>query len=179
MEHLHEETLSSDVIFEGKILRLKKDTVMLENGEHAFREVVEHSGGVCILPVTDDGEIIFVRQFRYPFKEILTEIPAGKREKDEEPLTCGIRELKEEVGAVADKITYLGKLYPTVAYDTEVIYMYLAEGLHFSDQHLDEDEFVDIVKIPFDKAVEMVMRDEIPDSKTQIAILKAKALLNK
>lgn len=179
MEHLHEETLSSDVIFEGKILRLKKDTVMLENGEHAFREVVEHSGGVCILPVTDDGEIIFVRQFRYPFKEILTEIPAGKREKGEEPLTCGIRELKEEVGAVADKITYLGKLYPTVAYDTEVIYMYLAEGLHFSDQHLDEDEFVDIVKIPFDKAVEMVMRDEIPDSKTQIAILKAKALLNK
>lgn len=179
MEHLHEETLSSDVIFEGKILRLKKDTVMLENGEHAFREVVEHSGGVCILPVTDDGEIIFVRQFRYPFKEILTEIPAGKREKDEEPLTCGIRELKEEVGAVADKITYLGKLYPTVAYDTEVIYMYLAEGLHFSDQHLDEDEFVDIVKIPFDKAVEMVMRDEIPDSKTQIAILKAKVLLNK
>ncbi len=179
MEHLHEETLSSDVIFEGKILRLKKDTVMLENGEHAFREVVEHSGGVCILPVTDDGEIIFVRQFRYPFKEILTEIPAGKREKDEEPLTCGIRELKEEVGAVADKITYLGKLYPTVAYDTEVIYMYLAEGLHFSDQHLDEDEFVDIVKIPFDRAVEMVMRDEIPDSKTQIAILKAKVLLNK
>lgn len=179
MEHLHEETLSSDVIFEGKILRLKKDTVMLENGEHAFREVVEHSGGVCILPVTDDGEIIFVRQFRYPFKEILTEIPAGKREKGEEPLTCGIRELKEEVGAVADKITYLGKLYPTVAYDTEVIYMYLAEGLHFSDQHLDEDEFVDIVKIPFDKAVEMVMRDEIPDSKTQIAILKAKVLLNK
>lgn len=178
MEHLHEETLSSDVIFEGKILRLKKDTVMLENGEHAFREVVEHSGGVCILPVTDDGEIIFVRQFRYPFKEILTEIPAGKREKDEEPLTCGIRELKEEVGAVADKITYLGKLYPTVAYDTEVIYMYLAEGLHFSDQHLDEDEFVDIVKIPFDRAVEMVMRDEIPDSKTQIAILKAKVLLN-
>lgn len=176
MEHLHEETLSSDVIFEGKILRLKKDTVMLENGEHAFREVVEHSGGVCILPVTDDGEIIFVRQFRYPFKEILTEIPAGKREKDEEPLTCGIRELKEEVGAVADKITYLGKLYPTVAYDTEVIYMYLAEGLHFSDQHLDEDEFVDIVKIPFDRAVEMVMRDEIPDSKTQIAILKAKVL---
>lgn len=81
MEHLHEETLSSDVIFEGKILRLKKDTVMLENGEHAFREVVEHSGGVCILPVTDDGEIIFVRQFRYPFKEILTEIPAGKRER--------------------------------------------------------------------------------------------------
>ena len=118
-----------------------------------------------------------MRQFRYPFHTVLLEIPAGKREAGEEPLACGVRELKEEIGARAEKITYLGKLYPTVAYDTEVIYMYMAQGLDMSEQHLDADEFVDIVPIPFDEAVNMVMRDEIPDSKTQIAILKAKALL--
>lgn len=178
-EHLFEKTLDTTQIFDGKVVRLRRDTVLLENGEKALREVIEHSGGVCVLPLNENGEILFVKQFRYPFKSVLLEIPAGKREKGEEPLECGIRELKEEVGAQADKITYLGKLYPTVAYDTEVIYMYLAEGLSFSSQHLDADEFVDVVKIPFDKAVEMVMNDEIPDSKTQLAILKAKILLGK
>lgn len=175
--HLYESTLGSELIYDGKILRLKRDTVSLENGETAYREYVEHSGGVCILPLTDEGEIIFVRQFRYPFGRVLLEIPAGKREKSEEPLRCGVRELKEEIGATAEKITYLGKLYPTVAYDTEIIYMYLATGLKFSEQSLDEDEFIDVVKIPFDKAVEMVMNDEIEDSKTQLAILKAKLAL--
>lgn len=178
-EHLFEKTLDTTQIFDGRVVKLFRDTVLLENGEKALREVIEHSGGVCVLPLTDNNEILFVRQFRYPFKSVLLEIPAGKREKGEEPLECGVRELKEEVGAEADKITYLGKLYPTVAYDTEVIYMYLAEGLRFSSQHLDADEFVDVVKIPFDKAVEMVMNDEIPDSKTQLAILKAKILLDK
>ncbi len=172
-EHLFEKTLDTTPIFDGRVVKLRRDTVLLENGEKASREVIEHSGGVCVLPLTDNNEILFVKQFRYPFKSVLLEVPAGKREKGEEPLTCGIRELKEEVGAEAEKITYLGKLYPTVAYDTEVIYMYLAEGLSFSSQHLDEDEFVDVVKIPFEKAVEMVMNDEIPDSKTQLAILKA------
>lgn len=178
-EHLSEKTLDTMQIFEGRVVKLRRDTVLLENGEKATREVIEHSGGVCVLPLTDDGEILFVKQFRYPFKSVLLEIPAGKREKGEEPLTCGIRELKEEVGATAEKITCLGKLYPTVAYDTEVIYMYLAEGLSFSSRHLDADEFVDVVKIPFERAVEMVMNDEIPDSKTQLAILKAKILLGK
>lgn len=177
VEHLQEKTLESEEIYDGRILKLKRDKVQLENGEDAIREYVVHSGGVCILPINDRGEILFVRQFRYPFHTVLLEIPAGKREAGEEPLACGVRELKEEIGARAEKITYLGKLYPTVAYDTEVIYMYMAQGLDMSEQHLDADEFVDIVPIPFDEAVSMVMRDEIPDSKTQIAILKAKALL--
>ncbi|MCD7847765.1 MAG: NUDIX hydrolase [Oscillospiraceae bacterium] len=172
-KHLNEETLSSERIFEGKVVKLRRDTVRLENGDTSFREVIEHNGGVCVLPLTDEGEIIFVRQFRYPFREVLLEIPAGKREGNEEPIKCGIRELKEEVGATAEKITYLGYLYPTVAYDTEVIHMFMAEGLDFGEQNLDPDEFIDVVKIPFDKAVEMVMNGEIPDSKTQLAILKA------
>lgn len=172
-EHLFEETLSSTQLYDGKVVKLYRDTVRLENSETAFREVIEHSGGVCVLPITDNDEIFFVKQFRYPFRAVLMEIPAGKREKGEDPLSCGIRELKEEIGATAGKITSLGKLYPTVAYDTEVIYMYMAQELSFAEQHLDADEFVDVVKIPFEEAVRMVMNDEIPDSKTQIAILKA------
>ena len=179
MDHLFEKKLSSELIYDGKILRLTRDAALLENGETAFREVVHHSGGVCVLPLDDDGNVLFVKQFRYPFASVLLEIPAGKREPGEDPLQCGIRELSEEVGARASEIIPLGKLYPTVAYNTEVIYMYLARGLSFHDQHLDADEFVDVTRIPLKEAYEMVMRDEIPDSKTQIAILKAWAIVNK
>ncbi len=176
--HLFEKTIDSEELYDGRILRLKRDKVLLENGEEATREYVEHSGGVCVLPINDKNEVMLVRQFRYPFKQVLLEAPAGKRERGEEPLECGVRELREEIGAAAENIRYLGKLYPTVAYDTEVIYMYLATGLSFSEQHLDADEFVDIQPVPFDLAVEMVLNDEIPDSKTQLAILKAKYILD-
>lgn len=176
-KHLFETKIDSTQIYDGKILNVTRDTVRLENGETAYREVIHHSGGVCVLPLDDNGDVLFVKQFRYPFADVLLEIPAGKREIGEDPLECGIRELSEEVGATADEITPLGKLYPTVAYDTEIIYMYLARGLHFGEQHLDEDEFVDVVRIPFEEAYKMVMRDEIPDSKTQLAILKAWAMV--
>ena len=175
--HLEEKTISVEQIYNGKIIDVTRERVLLENKSEAYREVVHHSGGVCILPINDKGEVLFVRQFRYPFKEVLLEIPAGKRENGEDPKECGLRELKEEVGAVSKDITFLGKLYPTVAYDTEVIYMYLAQDLSFGEQKLDEDEFLDIVKIPFDKAYKMVLNDEIPDAKTQIAILKAREML--
>ena len=177
--HLFEETLSSEQIFDGRVVKLFRDEVLLENGEKATREVIKHSGGVCVLPLDGDGNIYMVKQFRYPFKQVLLEIPAGKKELGEEPIECGIRELGEEIGATAEKVTPLGKLYPTVAYDTEIIWMYLAEGLTFAGgQHLDPEEFVDIVKIPFDEAYRMVLADEIPDAKTQLAILRAKALLD-
>lgn len=103
VEHLQEKTLESEEIYDGRILKLKRDKVQLENGEDAIREYVVHSGGVCILPINDRGEILFVRQFRYPFHTVLLEIPAGKREVGEEPLACGVRELKEEIGARADR----------------------------------------------------------------------------
>ena len=177
--HLDEKTLSVEEIYNGKIIRVTKEKVELENGEISFREIVHHSGGVCVLPIDEDGNIYFVKQFRYPYKAVLLEVPAGKREEGEDPLTCGARELKEERGASAEKIVSLGKIYPTVAYDTEIIYMYLATGLSFGDTHLDDGEFIDIVKMPFEKAYKMVLDDEIPDAKTQIAILKARELLNK
>lgn len=179
-KHLFEKKLSGEQIFDGKVVKLFRDTVLLENGEQAIREVIKHPGGVCVLPIDENGDIYMVRQFRYPFKAVLLELPAGKKELGETPIECGTRELSEEIGATADSFYSLGTLYPTVAYDTEIIWMFLAKGLNFSGgQHLDEEEFVDVVKMPFETAYNMVLNDEIPDAKTQIAILRAKTVLDK
>ena len=172
MAHLDETKLDGEVIYEGKILRVERDHVKLEDNTEAIREVIRHSGGVCVLAVTEKDEILFVKQFRYPHAQVTMEIPAGKMEYGENPEECGKRELLEECGCTSEKFVYLGKLFPTPAYDSEVIRIYLAEGLHFGNQSLDDDEFLDVEKIPFEKAVGMVLNDEIPDSKTQIAILK-------
>ena len=172
-----EKTLSSKEVFDGKIIRVCHDEVLLENGEKAMREVVHHNGGVCVLPLLDNGDVIFVKQFRYPYKEEVLELPAGKLNKGEDSLESGIRELKEETGATAQKFTDLGKLYPTPGYCGEIISMYLAEGLSFGDQNLDDDEFLDVVKISLDEAVKMVLENKIYDSKTQTALLKAYLLL--
>ena len=177
--HLYEKTLDSVVIHDGKIISLTKDSVELENGEKAIREVVHHNGGVCVVPITENNEIIFVKQFRYPFKEVLLEIPAGKLDKGEDHYDCGKRELLEETGAAASEFTYIGVMYPTTGYLTEKIHMYYAKGLTFTKQKLDADEFLDIEKIPFDKALEMIMENKLHDAKTQVAILKTARLLGK
>lgn len=174
--HLAEETLQVEEIYNGKILRVTRDTVRLENGKTSIREVIHHSGGVCVVALTNEREVFFVKQFRYPFGEALLELPAGKREEGEDPMECGIRELREEIGAEAGQFLSLGCLYPTVAYDSEVIHMYLAKNLKFFEQRLDEGEFLDVIKMPLEKAYQMVINNQIPDAKTQIAILKAYAL---
>ncbi|MCL1832295.1 MAG: NUDIX hydrolase [Oscillospiraceae bacterium] len=176
-----EKQMSTEQIYNGKILRLRKDEVELINDNKAVREVVEHSGGVCVLPLTECDQVVLVKQFRYPFEKVLLEIPAGKLELGESPLECGKRELYEETGFNAKTFDFLGKLYPTPAYCTEVIHMYLARGLCDASnegQHLDQDEFVDVVKMPFDKVIDMIFNDEIHDAKTQLAMLKAKVMLN-
>ena len=176
--HLREEPLSSEEIYDGRILRVTRDTVLLENGTHALREVVHHPGGACVVPLTGDGDVLMVRQFRYPHAVETLEVPAGKLEYGEDPLTCAVRELGEEVGASADALESLGCLYPTPAYDKEVIYMYLARNIKLNQgQHLDADEFLDVVKLPLSEAVARVMRNEIRDAKTQIALLKTAFLL--
>ncbi len=177
--HLFEKTVGSEMIFDGKIIKVKKDKAELENNEIVNRELVIHPGGVCIVPVTDNGEILMVKQFRYPFQTVLTELPAGKLEFGEDHREAGLRELKEETGAVCEKFEYLGVCYPSVAYLTEKIHMYLATGLSFDKQHLDDDEFLDVIKVKIEDAVEMVMNNELPDAKTQCAILKAARLLGK
>ena len=173
-----ETKISSEKIYDGVVVKLSKDKVRLDNGYETVREVIHHPGGVCIAALDDDNNLFFVEQFRYPFETALTELPAGKLEFGENPEECGKRELKEEVGATADSFEYIGKLYPTVAYDTEIIYMYLAKGLTFGEQHLDEGEFLGVKKIPLDEAYRMVMENEIFDAKTQLAVLKTYNLIN-
>lgn len=171
--NLTEKTKSQEYMFKGRIINLRRDVAILPDGSEANREVVEHNGGVCVLPLTENNEIIFVKQFRYPYMEELLEIPAGKRDsKDEDPLSCGKRELREETGAESNNFVFLGELYPSPGYVNEVIYMYYADGLTYGECDPDDDEFLDLVKIPFDKAVEMVVSGEIKDAKTQAAVLK-------
>ena len=175
--HLQETQLATETIYDGRILRVTNDTVRLENGKTAPREVIHHPGGACIVPLTDSLEVLMVRQFRYPHNEITLEIPAGKLEYGEDPKTCAIRELKEEVGATAAQVYSLGCLYPTPAYDKEVIHMYLATGLQFAEQTPDEDEFLDVYTIPLADLVKDVMEGTLSDAKTQVCILKAARIL--
>lgn len=176
---LEEKTISSEQKYDGKIVKLFLDHAEVENGDTVTREVIKHPGGVCIVPLEEDGNVLFVRQFRYPHQRVLLEIPAGKLEYGEDHRACGLRELKEETGCTCDSFEYMGYLIPTPAYDTEIIHMYLARGLHSGEQKLDADEFLEVERIPLDKAVEMVLNNEIADAKTQVALLKAKLLLEK
>ena len=175
---LKETKVSREEIFNGYIVHLVRDTITLPNGAPATREVALHNGAVCVVPVTDEGEIIMERQFRYPFDEVIWEIPAGKLDKGEtDHLEAAKRELREETGYTAEKYICIGDLYPSPAILSEKIRMYIATGLKKGEQELDEDEFLDVVKIPFAKVVQMILDGEIPDAKTQTAVLKAKLIL--
>jgi len=174
---LFEKTLEQQYIYKGKIINLRRDTAELPNGNACIREVIEHSGGVTVAALTKEMELVLVRQFRYPYSEVLLELPAGKMEPGEDPLACGKRELLEETGAVASKYTDLGKFYPTPGYCGEVIHLYGAMDLEFTQQKLDDDEFLEIEKIPLEQAVEMIKNNEIRDGKTQAAVLKLYLLL--
>ena len=175
--HLEEKTLTSQNVYEGPIFTITHDTVELENGETAVRDSLLHHGGVCVIPITDEGEIFLVKQFRYPFRTVTREVPAGKLEKGEDHAACGKRELLEETGCTCSEDIYLGEMYPTPAYNTEITYMYLAKGLTFGKQSLDPDEFLDVEKIPLADAVKLVMDGKIKDGKTQIVILKAARIM--
>ena len=177
---LMETTLGREDIFAGRIFDVQRNRVRLPNGKESIREVVHHkTGGVCVVPLTADRKVYIVRQCRYPYHEILTEIPAGKLDPGETPEECGRRELLEEVGAVAGKMTPLGTLFPTPAYVDEVIHMYLAEELTAASQHLDEGEFLEAEAVPLETLVEDIMAGKIQDAKTQAAILKVWYLLEK
>ncbi len=176
---LFEKTLKSQDIFEGKVIHVMLDEVELENGDTAMREIVAHPGGVCVAAIDENNELFFVRQFRYPYKEVTLELPAGKLEKGSTPLENGKRELLEETGAVGREYMSLGKLYPSPGYCGEIIHLYFCKVDHYEKQQLDSDEFLNIEKIHIDRAVEMVLNNELPDSKTQVAVLKTAALMKK
>lgn len=175
--NLRETTVATATGFQGRLLRLRVDEVRLPDGGTAGREVVEHPGGVGVVALTDDRQVLLVRQYRHPYGEILTEIPAGKREPGEDPLLTGKRELEEETGFAAENFTPLGRVYPTPGYCDEIIYLYLATDLHPATAHPDADEFLEVEKRPLDVLVQQVLDGDIADAKTQIAILKAHLLM--
>ncbi len=168
-----EKKIKSDLKFDGYVIKVFLDTVELEDGSVATRDIVRHKGAACVAPVTDDGELIFVRQFRYALGKELLELPAGKLDTaDEDPYLCAIRELKEETGYTADEIKFMGDFISSAGFCDENIRLYMARGLHKGEAKLDEGEFLDVIKIPLSKAREMVMNGEITDGKTQALILK-------
>lgn len=168
-----ETTIDTREIYKGRIIHIKEDTVRLPNGEIAGRELVLHNGGVAVVAIDKDNNVLMVRQYRKPYEEMVLEIPAGKLEDEENPDSAGLRELREETGYAAHKCRFIGKCYPSPGYLNEIIYLYFAEDLEFVGQELDQGEFVEVEKIPLSRLVEMVMDNEIFDAKTQIAILKA------
>ena len=176
--NLKEEKVSSAQLHDGRIIKLFNDEIRLPDGKPAFREYVRHPGGICVVPVTEDREIMLVRQFRYPYGEETVEIPAGKRDSfEEDPLEGGKRELREELGITAEEFVFLGEFYPTPGYTDEVIFMYAAKGLTYGETCPDEDEFVAAEKYPLDLLCEKIMAGEIKDGKTQAAVLKVKYLI--
>ena len=177
-KNLMETTIERSTVFQGCLLRLDVDRVKLPDGNTAPREYIRHPGGVGVVALTDQNEVLLVRQYRYPYGEIITEIPAGKRDAGEDPLTTGMRELEEETGYRADRYIPLGTLYPTPGCCDEVVYLYLATGLTLAEAHPDEDEFVEVERCPLEDMVQRVMAGEIADAKTQIGILKTKLLLD-
>ena len=170
-----EKVLSSEMIYEGKIINLRKDKVTVINGT-SYREVVEHSGGAVLLAVTDDRRMIMVRQYRRPADKVMFEVPAGKIDPGEDPAETAVRELKEETGYTAENVRYLCRFYPSVGFSEEVLYLYLCTGLTEGETDFDENEALDIEKWDIGELHEMVMRGEIDDAKTLIAIEYAHSL---
>ena len=174
-----EKMLHTQELYAGRIIHVRRDEVLLPNGHTSIREVVEHPGGVGILALEEDGNVLLVRQYRYAFGRTLLEIPAGKRERGEDPLTTARRELREEIGATAEEWTPLGSLIASPGCYAERLYLYKAEGLTFTRQQLDEDEFLEVRFFPFEEVVEKCLSGQLQDAKTVAAVLKAKVLREK
>ncbi len=170
-----EKVLSSEMIYEGRIINLRKDKVTVVNGT-SYREVVEHSGGAVLLAVTDDRKMVMVRQYRRPADKVMFEVPAGKIDPGEDPIETAVRELKEETGYTAGKVRYLCRFYPSVGFSDEVLYLYLCTDLTAGETDFDENEALDIEEWGIDDLHEMVMKGEIDDAKTLIAIEYAHSL---
>ncbi len=172
-----EKQISTKTVYTGRIVNVRNDIAEIKNGRQVPREVVEHPGGVAIVAVDERGHVQMVRQYRYPMEEELLEIPAGKLEYGEHHFDCAVRELSEETGCTAEKIVFLGPIYPSPGFSKEILYIYLATELTLGNMHLDEDEFLSVEAIPMDTLIERIMSGEIKDGKTIIGIFKAKKYL--
>ena len=175
---LTEKTIRREDKFQGRILSVHVDTVLLPNGNTSTREVVDHVDGVAVLPLDERNNVLTVTQYRYVFGRTLLEIPAGKLDPGEDPVTGALREAKEETGAVPDTFLPLGRIIPAPGCYGEVLHLFLAKGLHMEEQHLDPDEFLNVERIPFNEMVHRCLNGEIEDAKTVAAVLKAKVQLD-
>lgn len=177
---LIEEKIASEDVFDGVLLHVKRDTVKLPNGDTSTREWIKHQGAAAVLPILPNGDIILVKQYRYPIGKVTLEIPAGKLDSpDEEPLVCATRELSEETGYTAANYQKLTTLATTVGFSNEYIHIYLATGLTSGKQHTDDDEFINVVTMPLSEAMAMIDNGTIYDAKSVTAILMAKRYLQK
>ena len=174
-----EKQVEKKTLYEGLIVNVRRDVAEMQNGKHVPREVVEHPGGVAIVPMTEDGKVLMVRQYRYPMGEELLEIPAGKLDYGEDPFDCAVRELSEETGCVADRYVFLGEMYPSPGFCKEILYLYLALDLQYGEMHLDEDEFLSVEACDLEAVLDMIMENKLPDAKTVIGIMKAKRYLER
>ncbi len=178
-EELAETCVSSKEIFKGVVTNLFVDEVRLPNGKTSTREYIKHNGAVAVLPLDSDGNIYLVEQYRYPFSDVLTEIPAGKLDKaDEDPFEAAMRELREETGFTSNKVTFLGEFIGSPAIIGERIWLYLAEELEAGEQELDSDEFLNVIKMPLETLIEKIIAGEIVDGKTVCAALKVNLMKN-
>ena len=164
-----EKTVRKNYIYKGKILTLRCDDAQLFNGAPCKREIIEHSGGACVLCV-EKGKVLLVRQYRYAYGESVYEIPAGKLNAGEEPALACVRELEEETGFRAREVELLYEVYPTPGYTNERIFIYLAKELEKVERHLDDGEFLDAEWIDLERVKEMLKKGEIKDAKTIIAL---------
>ena len=177
MIDLKEKTKSSEIIYKGRLLDVRKDSVLLPNGSMSTREWINHPGAVCCVPILKDGKIALIRQFRYPVQKVMIELPAGKIDNGEAPEICANRELEEEIGYFAKKLTFLTVIYPAVGFANEKMSLYLAEELHKTKSNLDEDEFLELIPTTIENAIQMVWNGKITDVKTIIGLLWADKLL--
>ena len=172
-----EKTLASQLVFDGRLLKLYRDEVGLADGGRSVREVVHHPGGAAVVALDGDGNVYLERQFRYPYRKVVTEIPAGKLEEGEDPFDAIRRELKEELGAAAGRWDALGHIMPSVGYTDEMLYLYLARDLTFGETHWDKDEYLEPFKLPFAEALARAADGRINDAKTVAALFRADRLI--
>ena len=173
-----EKTLTSEYVFKGKVIDVRRDDIEVSNGHKSVREVVEHSGGVTMLAVKDNGNVLFVKQFRYPIKEVSIELPAGKLEIGENPDLAAKRELEEETGYISDNWVKLGYIYTSVGFCDEKLHLYLARDLKYKKQNPDEDEIIECEEYPLSKVMEMIDNGVINDAKSICTILRARKYLD-
>ena len=174
-----ERQTETKTVYEGLIVNIRSDVAELQNGSLVAREVVEHPGGVGIVPVTSDNKILMVRQYRYPMEEELLEIPAGKLDAGEAPIDCAVRELSEETGCTAGRLVDLGAIYPSPGFCRETLFLFLALDLDYGEMHLDENELLNVEAVDIDELMRLIMKNELPDAKSVIGIMKAREYLQR